>query len=103
MAQKDTVRIFDFFGTDGIYKRGDVSGFATLEEDLIGNLSTSFSICSSIFLAHRTDELPFFQLFTENGDSWTQLYEASLEIEKIKRTWLYTNGYFKPFADIEPL
>ena len=100
------MKIFDFIGEKGVTKFGidEIEDFATLSEDSIGNLPSSFTICSSVFFANNINGFTFFQLLSAAGEPWFNMLDDSSTKERYhsaqtitNRVYIKGHNTFKPF------
>ena len=101
LVQSETVNIFDFYGEKGIANKGfeNLKDYATLSEDLIGNLPNTFTICSSVFFGNFISlfSYSFFQLKSAEGEPWFTVLDDYTWNIKLKHHTLETivNGVYK--------
>ena len=107
MAEEETIKVFDFFeyGQNIDFSDPDSQASAiVLNDDTVGNLPTSFTICSTILFARKVERLPYFQIFDKDGKPWFNTYDRSNEIKKFHTNGIMVNGIFKlGFTEFKPV
>ena len=107
MAQVNSnkIKMFDFFGTGELQSgaRKDLRNYALLKNDPIGDFPSSFTICSSIYLARLISGNSYFQLLNNKGEPWMVLNDLSLEADMIHTSQINVNGVWKQgFKEYQP-
>ena len=100
LAEAEKLKVFNFFG-DGIYvQKPEIDDFATVSIDPNGNLPSSFTVCSSLFLAqkiHHYHSGLFFLLTStrEDGVPFFYTFDMSSETKQWHSTGHIANGAYK--------
>ena len=96
-VNSNTIKMFDFFGSGEhqLGARKDLRNYALLKNDPIGAFPSSFTICSSIYLARMISGHSYFQLLNNKGEPWMALNDASIEADMIHTSQIYVNGVWK--------